>query len=334
MPDPVIAAQALGFPWACMDPFLFCAWHNDRFPAGNGELGPDASLKGRNLGHDFDFRDGWNMYHGRTVPGFPQHPHRGFETVTVVREGLVDHSDSLGAAARYGEGDAQWLTTGAGIVHSEMFPLIHRDRPNPATLFQIWLNLPADRKMAKPAFKIFWADQQPHIQGERSELTLIAGGVRGQKAPAPPPDSWAAQKGSDVLIGVLEAQAGGSFSLPAAPAGVNRCLYLYQGAWRLNGKDQAPGQVLQVRPELELTLEAPDGAALLILQGRPLDEPVVSYGPFVLNDRAQLQQAFEDYHRTQFGGWPWDRDDPVHEARSGRFARHPDGREERPKAGR
>ncbi|MCU0659847.1 MAG: pirin family protein, partial [Polyangiaceae bacterium] len=107
-----------------MDPFLFCVHHDDAYPAGNERLGPATSLAGRNIGSDFAGKDGWNMYHGDVVPGFPQHPHRGFETVTVVRRGLVDHSDSMGARARYGGGDTQWLTAGKGIVHAEMFPLL------------------------------------------------------------------------------------------------------------------------------------------------------------------------------------------------------------------
>src|SRR5262245_65515327 len=127
-------------PWPTIDPFLFCVHHHDAYPAGNEALGPDAELTARDLGMDFSGGDGWNMYHGLVVPGFPQHPHRGFETVTYVRRGLIDHSDSLGAAARFGRGDTQWLTAGGGIVHSEMFPLLEEDSDNPLELFQIWLN--------------------------------------------------------------------------------------------------------------------------------------------------------------------------------------------------
>src|SRR5688572_33395719 len=129
--DAVLAIRPLGFPWHTQDPFLFCVHHDDAYPAGNEQLGPRASLAGRKLGMDFEGQDGWRMYHGEVVPGFPQHPHRGFETVTLVRRGLIDHSDSLGATARFGRGDAQWLTAGEGIVHSEMFPLLSSTEPNP-----------------------------------------------------------------------------------------------------------------------------------------------------------------------------------------------------------
>src|SRR3954469_23203180 len=149
MADVILQTVPLGAPpWPTADPFLFCVHHDDAYPAGNANLGPAASLAGRNLGQDFEGKDGWRMYHGTTVPGFPAHPHRGFETVTIVRRGLIDHSDSLGAAARFGGGDVQWLTAGRGVVHSEMFPLTERERTNPLELFQIWLNLPAEDKMA------------------------------------------------------------------------------------------------------------------------------------------------------------------------------------------
>ena len=134
-PSAVLELVKLGAPpWKTFDPFLFCVHHRDDYPAGDARLGPVTPLSGRNIGQDFDNKDGWNMYHGDVVPGFPRHPHRGFETVTVTRRGFVDHSDSLGATARYGEGDVQWMTAGSGIVHAEMFPLpavIHCTSPSP-----------------------------------------------------------------------------------------------------------------------------------------------------------------------------------------------------------
>src|SRR6478752_1391604 len=158
----VLGTKALGFQWETSNPFLFCVHHDDAYPKGNEEQGPVASLEGRDIGQDFAGKDGWRMYHGDTVPGFPQHPHRGFETVTLVRRGLIDHSDSLGATARFGGGDAQWLTAGRGIVHSEMFPLLDRKGPNPLELFQIWLNLPSQNKFVSPHFSMLWRDMIPH----------------------------------------------------------------------------------------------------------------------------------------------------------------------------
>ena len=106
----------LQMQWITVDPFLFCVHHVDNYPKGNGSLGVSSSLAGRNMGSDFSGKDGWSMYHGSSIPGFPSHPHRGFETITVARQGFIDHSDSLGAKARFGEGDVQWMTAGKGIV--------------------------------------------------------------------------------------------------------------------------------------------------------------------------------------------------------------------------
>ena len=115
MPPVVRSVRALGFQWQTQDPFLFCVHHEDFFSEGNSEMGPDKQLlQGQNIGSDFLVKDGFRMYHGTSVPGFPGHPHRGFETVTVVREGFVDHSDSADAAGRYGNGDVQWMTAGSG----------------------------------------------------------------------------------------------------------------------------------------------------------------------------------------------------------------------------
>jgi redox-sensitive bicupin YhaK (pirin superfamily) len=227
MPNhPILQIKPLGFTWDTLDPFLFCAYHDDAYPQGSAQLGPKASLAGRNMGQDFSRKDGWSMYHGQTVPGFPAHPHRGFETVTIVRKGRIDHADSLGAAARFGDGDVQWVTAGAGIVHSEMFPLLQAQAPNPLELFQIWLNLPARHKMAQPHFTMLWAETIPRqvhtdAQGRQTHIAVIAGRLQDATEPAleplaPPPDSWAAQAAADVAIWTLRMAPGARWTLPAA----------------------------------------------------------------------------------------------------------------------
>jgi quercetin 2,3-dioxygenase len=152
-------------------------------------MGPDQKhFQGRSLGDDLIIKDGFRMYHGKTVLGFPGHPHRGFETITVVRKGIVDHADSLGAAGRYGNGDVQWMTAGGGVKHSEMFPLINKDKENTMELFQIWLNLPRKNKMVDPHFKMLWRESIPTFQStdEKINIEVIAGTLGSLKAPAPP----------------------------------------------------------------------------------------------------------------------------------------------------
>ncbi|HEY0705772.1 MAG TPA: pirin family protein [Polyangia bacterium] len=335
--DPVLAVVPLGFPWQTADPFLFCVHHDDAYPAGNEAMGPAASLAGRQLGMDFEGRDGWRMYHGENVPGFPAHPHRGFETVTIVRRGFIDHSDSLGATARFGHGDTQWLTAGRGIVHAEMFPLVERERGNPLELFQIWLNLPAAKKLVDPHFSMFWSRDIPHHvhtdeSGGRTEVEVVAGRLAAAAPPAPPPNSWAAQADSDVAIWVIKMSPNARFTLPAAHPGSNRTLYLYEGDQvQVAGRGVAVKHGVQLRPDAEVALAAgAGGASLLLLQGRPIAEPVVQYGPFVMNTRSEIQAAFADYQRTQFGDWPFANQAPVHPREESRFARHADGRVERP----
>ncbi len=326
----------LGMQWPTIDPFLFCVHHLDRYPAANDQQGPAASLAGRPLGQDFEGIDGWRMYHGQVVPGFPAHPHRGFETVTYVRQGLVDHSDSLGAAARYGRGDVQWMTAGKGIVHSEMFPLLDRDGENTLELFQIWINLPASDKMVEPHFSMFWDGDVPRHTEPGVTVTVVAGSL-GETGPAstpptPPPASWAARADADVAIWhiVLDEDAG--WTIPAAAgADTQRVLYVFGGEGvDIDGTVVDASTAAVVDASADVPVRAPAGAEILMLQGRPLAEPVAQYGPFVMNTRAEIQQAFDDYQRTQFGGWPWDRDDPVHGLDGARFARRPDGETERP----
>ena len=202
-------------------------------------MGPKTSLAGRALGQDFSGKDGWSMYHGDRVPGFPQHPHRGFETVTVARKGFIDHADSMGACARFGEGDLQWMTAGRGIVHSEMFPLRQQDQSNHTELFQIWLNLPARSKMVESYFSMFWRHRIPAAattDAEGRETTLVsycgalplAASPAEDAPPAPPPDSWAADAANMVVIWTIKMAPGAVWTLPATDPRCSRRLSFFQ----------------------------------------------------------------------------------------------------------
>ncbi|MEM1414398.1 MAG: pirin family protein [Myxococcota bacterium] len=334
--SPILGAGPLGMHFQTQDPFLFCAYHRDDFPAGEESQGPDPKLlRGRDIGMDFGRQDGWSMYHGDVVPGFPQHPHRGFETITVTRKGYCDHADSLGATARFGPGDGQWMTAGKGIVHSEMFPLRKRDADNPLELFQIWLNLPAKGKLVPPHFTMLWREETPvhrleDAEGRTTTLTTFVGAYAGVAPTPPPPDSWAAHPDAHVAVWALDMAPGARFTLPAGPAEANRSLYFHAGTdLEIAGlRSPVPAQVF-LRPDVDVPLVAgPSGAELLLLQGKPIGEPVAHHGPFVMNSRAELQEAFMEYQRTQFGGWPWEREGIVHLRSQGRFAKHADGRVE------
>lgn len=323
-------------PWPTVDPFLFCVHHNDRYPAGDGRMAPAAPLNGRQLGQDFAGIDGWNMYHGLVVPGFPQHPHRGFETITFARNGYIDHSDSLGAAARFGRGDVQWMTAGGGIVHSEMFPLLDQHGPNHVELFQIWMNLPAADKMVTPHFSMLWSEDIPRVEqsdaeGNTATVTVIAGRFGDQTPPPPPPSSWASRPEADVAIWHVVLDPGARCTLPpAAGDGTVRALYVFEGSGLTAGGatfGASSAATVDGSAATELVAGA-EPVELLVLQGRPIAEPVAQYGPFVMNTEGEIRQAFADYQRTQFGGWPWPSDAPVHPPGRGRFARHADGRVE------
>lgn len=333
---PVLRVKPMGFQWETTDPFLFCVHHEDQFPAGNAHMGPDPlHFKGRIMGEDFLIKDGFRMYHGKKVPGFPGHPHRGFETITVVREGIVDHTDSMGAAGRYGNGDVQWMTAGEGIQHAEMFPLIHADKGNPMELFQIWLNLPRKNKMVKPHFKMLWRENIPTFIHKDAALRetrveIFAGRIGSKSAPAPPPDSWAADPDNEVVVWNIKMDAGATWTLPKASEGINRTVYFYQGrSLDISGRKLDAYQCAELHAHLPTQLQAGDTpAGILLLQGRPIGEPVTQYGPFVMNTKEEINQAFEDFHKTQFGGWPWPAYDHVHPRSRSRFALHADGREE------
>ena len=330
--NPIKQISPLGFPWETSDPFLFCVHHEDFYPIGNEHMGPNTSLEGRNLGNDFTVKDGFRMYHGQTIPGFPAHPHRGFETVTIAKKGLVDHSDSLGAAGRFGNGDVQWMTAGKGVQHSEMFPLLNQEEENPFELFQIWMNLPKAKKMVEPHFAMLWNEDIPifsHIDknDNKTEINVIAGKLEDVEAPSPAPNSWAADINNDVAIWTIKIDANARWSLPKASADANRRLYFYKGSnLKVADQDLPHYHSAHLHANEEVLIE--NGSAesyLLLLQGKPIDEPVVQHGPFVMNTAQEIQDTMNSFYATQFGGWPWPTTDHVHNREKGRFAKFADG---------
>ncbi|MEN8817173.1 MAG: pirin family protein [Nonlabens sp.] len=334
----IINIQPLGFPWKTQDPFLFCAHHRDLYPAGDENMAVPAHLKiGRNIGQDFTIKDGFRMYHGSDIPGFPYHPHRGFETITINKEGIVDHSDSLGGAGRFGAGDVQWMTAGKGILHSEMFPMLHDDKENTLEIFQVWLNLPKASKMVPPHFKMLWKEEVPVIEqtdknGFTTYIDLIAGRLNEHQSLEPTPNSWAAHPENEVLVVTLKMEAHATYTFPKALNNeTRRNLYFYRGNELLIDTSKvSENHSIEVDATVDLKIKNTGNttAYLLVLQGKPINEPVAQHGPFVMNTQQEIREAFTDYQQTQFGGWPWKEQEQVHHREKGRFALHSDGREE------
>ena len=332
----ILSIEPLGFPWKTQDPFLFCAYHRDEYPAGNEAMGIDRDhLRGRNIGQDFVIKDGWRMYHGSNMPGFPYHPHRGFETITINKEGVVDHSDSLGAAGRFMGGDVQWMTAGSGIQHSEMFPMVNEDKGNPLEIFQIWLNLPRASKMVDPHFKMLWKETVPVIEhsdeeSRKTSIDLIAGQLDSIKAPDTTPDSWAADPKNAVGVYTVKMEPLATWTLPKTSVEANRTLFFYKGESMFIDETLVTVEhIIRAKAGADVLIKnGPHESYLLILEGRPIGEPVVQHGPFVMNTHEEIRETMKEYGKTQFGGWPWSEREVAHARSRGRFALHSDGREE------
>ena len=222
--------------------------------------------------------------------GFPTHPHRGMETVTIVLEGSMEHRDHTGAHGVIGAGDVQWMTAGKGVMHSEM------PGPDGVHSLQLWLNLPADRKMSPARYADQPAEAAPAIRGEGWEIRVYAGSQGAVSQP----------HGSSYPMGLasvkLDAAAVVALHIPPEDRAF---LYAVEGAARLGaeGPRLEAGQVAWFDPANEaemLTVTAEARFRAILFNGRPIDEPVVAYGPFVMNTETEIRQAFADYRAGEF----------------------------------
>lgn len=219
------------------------------------------------------------------IAGFPDHPHRGFSTFTYMLDGRMLHRDSMGNRGELGPGGAQWMKAASGVIHSEM----PRQREGLMRGFQLWINLPAAEKMSDPAYQEYPAEAFPVIEGPGRRVKLLIGEHAGRRSPVQDPHT-------QVSYLDLSLAPGAASALPVDP-GHNAFVYLFEGGVELGGVSLRPHELAVLGEGDEVALQASAaGARLLLVAGRALGEPVVQYGPFVMNTREQILQAFEDYN--------------------------------------
>jgi len=231
--------------------------------------------------------------------GVGEHPHRGFETVTIVYSGEVEHRDSTGAGGKIGPGDVQWMTAGAGILHDEFHSEAFTRAGGTLEMVQLWVNLPSERKMTDPGYQTLLDAEIPPVTlaGGAGVVRVIAGEFDGREGPA--------RTHTPMHVWDLRLQRDGTARLEL-PEGWNSMLVVLHGTVQVNGKEIArDGQLVTLDTEGEdVVLEANNEATVLVLSGEPIDEPVVGHGPFVMNTSEEIRQALRDYSSGQFGRIP------------------------------
>ena len=228
--------------------------------------------------------------------GVGEHPHRGFETVTIVYEGMVAHRDSAGHAGVIGPGDVQWMTAASGIVHEELHEKEWAKNGGTLHAIQLWVNLPRASKMSAPGYQTILNAAIPSIDldGGAGRLRVIAGSYLGHTGPA--------RTFTPIELYDLQLKAGTSVSLKL-PDGHNASLLVLQGGASVNG-GQAAGEaqlIVCTRNGSQITVVAHEDSRILVMAGEPIEEPITRYGPFVMNTRAELMQAAEDYQAGKMG---------------------------------
>lgn len=307
------------------NPFILIATHVDDYPEGNGKMAPKEFPKDWNKGNDFSSTRGWKMYHGDYVPGFPAHPHRGFETITYAKRGMIDHFDSHGNYGRYGDGDIQWMISGSGMQHAEMFPLLHEDQENPFEIVQIWLNLPSHMKMLPSSYKMHWRENIPVVslhpeRPAQNFLKVLVGTYRDVVAEKPNDTSYGFEESHHINIWDGRIEEKNSVTLPKFPEDTPVQLYVAKGKLKVEEYEISGKNMLIYTSDDDVTFTALEDTEFMVFVGKEIQEEVYAYGPFVMNTRAEILQAYRDFEETAFGGWPWSSSAPTIDHRRGRFS--------------
>lgn len=305
------------------DPWVGKFHHIDNYPKGDGkEEVRDEDMKGHTPYKDLDENLDFRLYFGNKRPGFPVHSHRGFETVTIVLDGFVDHHDSLGDHGRYGAGDVQWMTAGKGIRHTEMFPLFYEDKENRTELFQLWLSLPSWNKMVEPDYKMLWKEEIPVIENESYRVDLITGKFAGQEGPKPTKASWAYDEKSNFRIMLIHLGENSEIKIDGVSPSLNRNLYPYEGLYVYINDEKIQGKRhLKLKGEEDFIIKTGDSpSSLLLLEAEPLKEPIINDGPMIMNTMEEVLDGYRDFYENRYGDWPWDERDPYHQVGTGRIS--------------
>lgn len=224
------------------------------------------------------------------IQGFPTHPHRGIETVTYMLEGNVRHRDSLGNMGVIGPGDVQWMTSGRGILHEEM---PRRGADGVIYGFQLWVNLPAAQKMGHPRYQEVAADSIPSVVWEGVKVRVVAGEAHGVRGPV-------TEIAADPIYMDVLLEPGAALTQPI-PKGHTALVYLFAGSATFGGDEAAALRMLVLTDGDELTVQAGlEGARFMLMAGAPFHEPIMPYGPFVMNTREEIQQALTDLRNGTF----------------------------------
>ncbi|WP_269009405.1 pirin family protein [Aquirufa ecclesiirivi] len=227
--------------------------------------------------------------------GVGVHPHRGFETVTIAYKGRVAHHDSSGGGGIIGEGDVQWMTAASGVLHKEYHEESFSAEGGDFQMVQLWVNLPAKDKMSTPKYQAISNQQITQVDlGDSGFIEVIAGEYQGQKGPA------STFTPVNMLNAKLKSGTQASFSFPAS---FNTCLLVIEGSVRVNGAEDVDldNLALMENEGEEFSIEAKEDSVVLILSGEPINEPIAAHGPFVMNNRQEIMQAFEDFNAGKFG---------------------------------
>jgi len=331
-PSTVQKVVDINIHWSGDDPFTFVSHHHDNYPKGNEQMAPPLeTIRGRNLGRDYQERMGFRMYHGRVVPGFPMHAHWGYETLTIAEKGFVDHFDTEGNHGRFGNGDTQWTLASSRYEHCEMYPLLDQENNNPVHITQIVVNLPLDRKNKDIYVNNIWSESIPVFKDEGSEITLYCGEYQGKGLYSPNPTSWATAENS-VRIMKIVLQPGASFTLEPLADSIDRNLYYVSGKTAtMEGTKITPWLRYKMKRCTPVNIvNGPEESEFWILEGKPIGEKQASFGPVILKDLDEVRSSMDEIRIKEFQEWPWGLMDVTNPIDMGRELHRKDGKIERP----